>query len=212
MKEKKTEKKSPSGTKNILYLVVFFILAAFVVFMWAFPNINATKASAAEFSDVKKICELATLKCYYHNVTEYEKEPDGIFKYGIAQYGYKKIWMEYDGIVEVGIDISKVEVKDPDSSGAVRIYVPEAQILSVDADKDSMSTPIVKTGWLTKVTATEKAKAFSEAQKSMRQAAEEDSSIFSQAQDNAKELLKQYIVRVGKELGKKYTVEWIDEP
>lgn len=205
-------KKQREGAKNIIYAVAITVFFGIAAWIWFPSDFSAGEDSAFETSEVKKICELATLKCYYHNVTEYEKDPDGLFKYGIAQYGYKKIWMEYDGIVEVGIDVGKVEVKEPDNSEVVRIYVPDAKILSVDADKDSMSTPIIKTGWLTKVTATEKAKAFSMAQESMRKSAEEDSTIFSQAYDNARELLKQYVVRVGEQLGKKYTVEWIEEP
>lgn len=67
-----------------------------------------------DFSGVNKICELSTLRCYYHNVAELRKEPDGIFKYGLFNYGFKKLWIEYTGIVEVGIDVDQVQVYEPD--------------------------------------------------------------------------------------------------
>ena len=54
----------------------------------------------ADFSEINSVCELATLKCYYHNVAKAETEASGLFKW--LGKGYKKIWTEYSGIVELG--------------------------------------------------------------------------------------------------------------
>lgn len=75
-----------------------------------------------------------------------------------------------------------------------------------------MSEPVADTGIFTSITTAEKAEAFSQAQITMKSNAESDSNILAQAHDNAKELLKQYIIRVGKQTGNNYTVEWMDEP
>lgn len=41
----------------------------------------------ADFSGINSVCELTTLKCYYHNVAKAETEASGMFKgFGI---GYK---------------------------------------------------------------------------------------------------------------------------
>ena len=41
----------------------------------------------ADFSGINSVCELTTLKCYYHNVAKAETEASGVFKgFGI---GYK---------------------------------------------------------------------------------------------------------------------------
>lgn len=193
--------------KNLKIFAVLAVIAIAVLFV---PNFfHKDEEKRAEFSAVDKICELATLRCYYHDVAEYVKTPDGLFKYGFGQYGYKKMYIEYNGIVEIGIKVGEVKVGEPDKNGIVKIYVPQAEILNVDADKKSMSDPIIETGILTTITTEEKASAFSDAQATMRANTEADASIMNQAHNNAKELLKQYIVNAGKQIGVKYTVEWV---
>ena len=166
----------------------------------------------ADIAFVDKICELATLKCYYHDVAEYEKQAEGLFKYRPFKYGYKKVWIEYDGIVDVGIDVSDVQINEPDRKGIVRIYVPDAKILSVSADKDTMSEPLADKGIFTKITAEDKNKAFADAQATMQKNAEADAGMLAQAKNNAKELLEQYVINVGEQTGKTYKVEWLEKP
>ena len=91
----------------------------------------------ADFSGVTSVCELATLKCYYHNVAKAETEASGIFAKWLKT-GYKKIWTEYSGIIEYGIDISQVTVSEPDKNGVVTVTMPDAQVLNVDVDEDSL--------------------------------------------------------------------------
>ena len=207
IKEKKEKK---TGWLSIVVTILLFVAIAAT---WLIPVVHNKQEElfdTNEFSAVDKICELATLKCYYHDVAELEKSPEGFFKYGLAQYGYKKLWMEYDGIVEVGIDVNEVKVSAPDKDGVVQIYVPEAKILDVSAEIDSMKDPILDTGWFTSITTEEKAEAFAAAQENMKKEAQSNGSILSQAQNNAKELLKQYVINVGKQINKQYTVQWID--
>ena len=51
------------------------------------------ETQTADFSGVTSVCELATLKCYYHNVAKAETEASGIFAKWLKT-GYKKIWTE----------------------------------------------------------------------------------------------------------------------
>lgn len=203
---KKTRKKLL--IRNILIGILLIVIAVAILY---FPELFPKETTiSAEFSAVDKICELATLKCYYHNVLEDEKQPDGLFKYGLFQYGYKKFWMEYDGIVKIGVDVGEVIIDKPDENGIVRIYVPKAKILDVDVDEESMSDLIADTGVLTTITTDDQAKAYSHAQENMRQCAETDTSVLNTAHKNAKEVLKQYVINVGKQIGQNYSVEWID--
>lgn len=195
--------------RNIIITVV--MLAAIFAVSFFLGIKKKEEPVIVEFSAVDRICELATLRCYYHDVAEYEKEPDGLFKYGLFKYGYKKLWMEYDGIVEIGIDVNEVQVNQPDENGVVRIYVPEARVINIEADENSMSDPILETGKFTTVTSEEKAKAFSAAQATMKENAENDDSILAQSRENAKALLKQYVIRVGEQIGQQYTVEWVND-
>lgn len=93
-------KKTMIGATCVLTLV----LGSF-----ALVGCSSQEQKSADFSGVQSVAELATLKCYYHNVAKAEQ--DG----GLFDIGYKKVWVEYDGIVEVGVDVSQVTISEPDA-------------------------------------------------------------------------------------------------
>lgn len=167
------------------------------------------ETQTADFSGVTSVCELATLKCYYHNVAKAETEASGIFAKWLKT-GYKKIWTEYSGIIEYGIDISQVTVSEPDKNGVVTVTMPDAQVLNVDVDEDSLGTPLTDTGFLTSVTTEEKTTTLAGAQEAMEQQAKEKTEMLSQAKARAKTLIEEYIKNVGESIGEEYTVEWKD--
>lgn len=167
------------------------------------------ETQTADFSGVTSVCELATLKCYYHNVAKAETEASGIFAKWLKT-GYKKIWTEYSGIIEYGIDISQVTVSEPDKNGVVTVTMPDAQVLNVDVDEDSLGTPLNDTGFLTSVTTEEKTTTLAGAQEAMEQQAKENTEMLSQAKARAKTLIEEYIKNVGESIGEEYTVEWKD--
>ena len=167
------------------------------------------ETQTADFSGVTSVCELDTLKCYYHNVAKAETEASGIFAKWLKT-GYKKIWTEYSGIIEYGIDISQVTVSEPDKNGVVTVTMPDAQVLNVDVDEDSLGTPLTDTGFLTSVTTEEKTTTLAGAQEAMEQQAKENTEMLSQAKARAKTLIEEYIKNVGESIGEEYTVEWKD--
>lgn len=167
------------------------------------------ETQTADFSGVTSVCELATLKCYYHNVAKAETEASGIFAKWLKT-GYKKIWTEYSGIIEYGIDISQVTVSEPDKNGVVTVTMPDAQVLNVDVDEDSLGTPLTDTGFLTSVATEEKTTTLAGAQEAMEQQAKENTEMLSQAKARAKTLIEEYIKNVGESIGEEYTVEWKD--
>ena len=169
---------------------------------------NQKKEEEADFSAISSVCELATLKCYYHNVAKSETEASGLFKW--LGKGYKKIWTEYSGIVELGIDVSKVSVEKPTADGVVKVTIPDAEILSVDLDEDSMSEPLTDTGFMTKITKEEETEALAEAQNHMEETAKENGNLLNQAKERAKSLIEGYVKNVGEQIGKEYTVEWVE--
>lgn len=167
------------------------------------------ETQTADFSGITSVCELATLKCYYHNVAKAETEASGIFAKWLKT-GYKKIWTEYSGIIEYGIDISQVTVSEPDKNGVVTVTMPDAQVLNVDVDEESLGTPLTDTGFLTSVTTEEKTTTLAGAQEAMEQQAKENTEMLSQAKARAKTLIEEYIKNVGESIGEEYTVEWKD--
>ena len=162
----------------------------------------------ADFSAIQSVCELATLKCYYHNVAKSETEASGLFKW--LGTGYKKIRTEYSGIVELGVDVSKVSVSKPNKDDVVKVTIPDAEILSVDLDEDSMGEPLTDTGFMTKITKEEETEALAEAQNHMEETANENGNLLNQAKERAKSLIEGYVKNVGEQIGKEYTVEWVD--
>ena len=162
----------------------------------------------ADFSANQTVCELATLKCYYHNVAKSETEASGLFKW--LGTGYKKIRTEYSGIVELGVDVSKVSVSKPSKDDVVKVTIPDAEILSVDLDEDSMGEPLTDTGFMTKITKEEETEALAEAQNHMEETAKENGNLLNQAKERAKSLIEGYVKNVGEQIGKEYTVEWVD--
>ena len=169
---------------------------------------NQKKEEEADFSAISSVCELATLKCYYHNVAKSETEASGLFKW--LGKGYKKIWTEYSGIVELGIDVSKVSVEKPTADGVVKVTIPDAEILSVDLDEDSMGEPLTDTGFMTKITKEEETEALAEAQNHMEETAKGNGNLLNQAKERAKSLMEGYVKNVGEQIGKEYTVEWVE--
>lgn len=112
-----------------------------------------------------------------------ETEASGLFKkLGI---GYKKIWTEYSGIVELGIDVNKVSISKPDDKGVVKVTIPDAEILNVDLDEDSMSEPLTDTGFMTKIQKRKNA-ALANAQNNMEETAQENTTLLAQAKSGQK--------------------------
>ena len=205
---KKEQKKLAINIVALLLMIVVGILIAnFHGFPW-----EEKEKDEVDFSGVSRICELSTLRCYYHNVAELKRDPDKIYEKGWFKYGYKKVWLEYTGTIEVGIDVDQVQMNDPDENNVVYVYVPDAKIMNVNADTSTMSEPIVDTGYFTEVTAEDQEEAFSAAQKNMENKAKEDVSLLNRAKSNAKKLIEQYIINVGNQIGENYKVKWLDKP
>ena len=156
-------------------------------------------------SIMRNICELATLECYYHNVAKYDKkDAEGILWWKKDQ----RLWIEYAGIVKVGIDASKVTM-DVDND-TVTISLPEAKVLGCSIDDATLneSSYIVEKG-SANIDARDQSKILDEAQKKMESAAKKNNILLSNAQQRAQDLLEDYVENLGNGIGKKYKIKWI---
>ena len=165
---------------------------------------------APDFSGYKQVANLATLECSYHNVAVIENEGNDIL-FGLANLDYAKAWFEYDGTVELGIDVNKVTVSDPDENGVVTVAIPQAEVLGEpDADESSFSDVYCDKGLLAKVTTVDQTEAYKAAQESMKANAASDQNLLNKARERAKTILEQYIKGVGEVNGESYSVKWVD--
>lgn len=162
---------------------------------------------AQDFSGYKKVAELATIDCTYHNVAEVINDGADML-FGI-NLDYKKAWFEYDGKVQLGIDVSKVKIDGPDANNVVTIAVPKARVLGTpEADEDSFSDVYSETGLLASITAVDQSQAYAAAQEEMKKSAEGNEVILERARERAKSLLGQYVSGVGERQGIKYEIKY----
>lgn len=172
----------------------------------SFTACNNEPVPEPQVSQMRAICELATMECYYHNVAKYHESNVPTFLWFT---GEKEFWIEYAGTVTIGIDAALVtiEIKDKD----VYVTIPPARVQgsSVDVTTLTKNSFIVADGSV-EIKGEDQTKAFESAQYDMEHAAAQDTTLLANAQDRAKALLKSYIDNIGSVLGLEYTVHWVE--
>lgn len=157
--------------------------------------------------EMKEISELASVECYFHNVAKSDKDLNPTW-YEFWKKKNMHFWIEYDGVVTIGIDSSKLKVDIQDNE--VTITLPEAKVLGAKVYPETLTEesfyydPDTK-----KPDASEQGEAFRRAQEEMIASAEANHALMDNARENAKELLENYIKSVGDATGIEYTVNWV---
>lgn len=186
------------------------VILLFLVLTLSFACISCAKTDEQkrtiepQVSQMKSICELATMECYYHNVAKYsEKDAEGILFWKKD----KRFWVEYSGVVKLGIDVSLVTVEVEED--IVTITIPDATVLGEKVDEASLT----KDSYIVDVKsadidAEDQTKAFRFAQDNMVKAAAEDKALLASAQQRAQTLLEEYVKNIGNAVGKEYSIKW----
>lgn len=174
---------------------------------------TVTPTIKPEITQIRSICELATLECCYNNVAKSTKDPGT----GLSHLGEKQrdFWIEYSGTAKIGIDMSELKMDITDEN-IITITVPKAKILSISVDQESYSEDsyvISSDNFIQKnpITADDQTKAISTAQEQIRSEFENNSNLMNSAQDRAQKLIDNYISQIGKATGAEYKVEWVFE-
>lgn len=156
-------------------------------------------------SQMKAICELAVMDCYYHNVAKYElKDAEGFLWWTKD----KNFWIEYSGVVTLGIDVSRVTVEVDGTK--VTISIPAAEVLSCTVDSSSLTKDsFIVAQDSAAIEAEDEVYAFADAQAKLEETASQDTALLASAQQQAQQLLEDYITNIGKATGKSYSIEWI---
>ena len=156
-------------------------------------------------SQMKAICELAVMDCYYHNVAKYElKDAEGFLWWTKD----KNFWIEYSGVVTLGIDVSRVTVEVDGTK--VTISIPAAEVLSCTVDSSSLTEDsFIVAQDSAAIEAEDEVYAFADAQAKLEETASQDTALLASAQQQAQQLLEDYITNIGKATGKSYSIEWI---
>ena len=156
-------------------------------------------------SQMKAICELAVMDCYYHNVAKYEMKDAEGFLWWTKD---KNFWIEYSGVVTIGIDVSRVTVEVDGTK--VTISIPAAEVLRYTVDSSSLTEDsYIVAQDSAAIEAEDEIAAFSVAQADLEATASQDTALLASAQQQAQQLLEDYITNIGKATGKSYSIEWI---
>lgn len=165
----------------------------------------AAKHAEPDISQIRSICNLATLECYYHNVAKSDKEADSWLKKD------REFWIEYTGIAKIGIDMSKVNMEI--SKNTVTVTLPNAELLDIDICEDNTNkiSYIVSPDGLikNKITADEQTAAINSAQTEMSESVKNNKTLLFNAQERAKELIGNYIAKMGEISGREYQINWV---
>ena len=156
-------------------------------------------------SEMRSICNLAVMECYYHNVAKFKKEGNRILFFGDKD---KHFWIEYSGVVRFGINAAYVNIEADDTNLTITIPAAEVQSCKVDSSSLNSDSYIVAIG-SGDITAEDEIVAFEEAQTVLEEQARNDETLLMQAQQRAQTLLENYVTNLGNVVGKQYTIDWV---
>lgn len=193
--------------KKIQKMFVIFLTFALIISCTSCAKRKESKTEKniePDVSQMRTICELATMECYYHNVAKYkEEDSEGILWWKKD----KHFWIEYSGIVKIGIDMSLVNIVVKDDK--VTITLPAAKVLSSKVDETTLTEDsFIIDEDSAKIDAEDQTNAYKEAQDNMVKSASEDSVLLASAQQRAQTLLEDYIRNIGNAVNKQYSIEW----
>ena len=188
------------------------IIALFLSILMAFTCVACGQQPKEEpidmepkVSQMKAICELAVMECYYHNVAKYFEED------ATGSLWWKKdkhFWVEYSGVVKLGIDASLVSIEVADAQ--ITITLPEAKVLGCKVDSASLSDDsFIVDKESADIEAADEIKAFEEAQSKLEETASADKALLASAQQRAQDLLEEYVTNIGNAVGKQYSIKWV---
>ena len=187
------------------YLILVLVISI-VLIVFAFMNFSVDKNPDEE--QIKAICELSTLECYFNNVAKSTKESGK----GVSHFLEKdrEFWIEYEGVAKIGIDMKKVSMKIHKND--ITISIPNAELMNISIVKETLNknSYIYSDDGLNKnqITAEEQQSAVESAQKTMKESVLKNQTLFERAEKIAKDLIENYINKLSDVSGKKYNIIW----
>lgn len=169
------------------------------------------QAVSPDINNIKQICSMATLKCYYHNVAKSTKTAGT----GLLHIGEKerKFWIDYTGVAEISYDISRIRMEQDGKNIIITLPPPDVECTVDPGSWDESSYIISKDSFFKSnpITAADQNQAIQDAQNTMRASVLSNSSILTSAETQAKKLIKNYIDKVGENAKVKYEITWQTE-
>ena len=183
-------------------------LSVILIIMICFSSMACAKEVkniAPDTARMKSICELAVMECYYHNVAKYKEEnATGILWWEKDRH----FWMEYAGIVTIGVDTSLMNIEVEDEN--VTITIPPAKVLGCKVDETTLTEDsFIVAQNSAKVEAEHQTEAFKSAKDKLESEAKSNFTLLAAAQQRVQKLLEDYVTNIGNSVGKTYKIKWI---
>lgn len=180
---------------------------------------EAEPETVPEVGSIRNICKAAVLKCEYHNVAKSVKHKGKGWKHTGEKD--RKFWIEYRGTVEISFDAKKVQMKTEGTHITVTLPEPELECEVIPESWTEDSYVIepdnqIKIGKLkvkyaqNPITYEDQKAAVASAQEDMERQVRENSSLIDTAENQLKELVRNYIDQVGKMTDQSYQVTFQD--
>ena len=186
---------------------ISIILAVMTLFLMSSCGAKEETEITPEFNQMKAICELSTLECYYHNVAKFKQEDAKKFLWWGKDV---RFWIEYEGIVKIGVDASLVNIEVKENN-TVKITIPQAKVFGCTVNSATLNEDsFIVDANSAKITAEQETAAMAAAEAKMLESAKENKTLLASAQIRAKELLEDYVMNIGNCLGKEYKIEWVE--
>ena len=188
--------------------VIFIISVLILVTLSGCATKKKAEVKEPDIAQIRNICNMATLQCYYHNVAKSEKAVEK----GISHWGEKdrKFWIEYTGIANLGIDMSKVQMKVEGTD--IEVTLPTAELLNISIDEQTLNdnSYLSSADGLNKneITADDQTAAINEAQQKMKETVQGNTALLLSAQNRAKVLIENYLKQLGEVSDIEYNIKW----
>ena len=152
---------------------------------------------------IQGIGELATMEYLYTDAGQYS-DSISVGNFNIP-FTEKNFTIKWDGVIKAGIDVTKITTELKQEEKNLVVYLPQAEILSHDPDKDSIEVLDEKDGLFNPVRVDDQVKFDAACEKAMEERAIENG-LLEKAQENAKELILQ-LLNANPDINGNYTIE-----
>ncbi len=184
---------------------ILTILLSIMFVLTSFTSCENPTAKVPDEEQIKMICELTTVKAYYNNLAKSTKPKTNLFE------KEREFWVEFEGFADIGFDMDFVEIKLSDNN--VTITLPPATILnsgvvSKSFDDDSVITSSDGLLFKNKISTDDLNDAVNKAKKEMEKEVSSNRYLFELAENRVKDLLENYIAKIGEISGVEYNIVW----
>lgn len=191
----------------IVLIAVFLALCCLGIYLF-YTSLNSQEDNISivpQIGQMRSICELAVMECYYNNVAKYyEEDAEGMLFWKKD----KQFWIEYSGRIKIGVDVSLVSFTIKED--ILTITLPPAKVLSSSVDETTFTSEsfIIANNSAT-IDASDQVSALAEAQVKIEQEISSNRTLLASAQQRAQYLLEDYVNNIAELMGTTYQIEWV---